>query len=79
MKNTAVQHLDFCFHILSEGCTVPAGYGLQGSKYYRYFTTAKTYYDAENSCADDGAWVMMPKTTAEVEILKTLAGGEGFK
>ena len=45
---------------------------MHGSKYYKYFSTAKDYASAENSCADNAAWVMMPKTAAEVEIFKTL-------
>ena len=55
-------------------CTVPPGYQSYGAnpKYYRIGSYTTTQKNAENECSSEGAWLAMPKTSAEMGTLTYL-------
>ena len=56
--------------IFSPACSPPADYTQNGNFYYKLNTTTITFKEAKEVCRTDGAWIAMPKTASEFNIIK---------
>ena len=68
--NVVLNHNSDVVSFLSSDCQVPDGYRGYEGKFYKLYSDSVDHAMAKQTCQDDGAWLAMPKTPEEYNIIK---------